>query len=48
MGSAQSELHLKSVMLTVKASSTNSVDPDQTAPVGAILSWSTLFVSILA
>ena len=25
----------------------NSVDPDQTAPIGAILSGSTLFVSIL-
>ena len=25
----------------------NSVDPDQTAPVGAVCSWSTLFASIL-
>ena len=25
----------------------NSVDPDQTAPTGAVCSWSTLFVSIL-
>ena len=25
----------------------NSVDPDQTAPVGAVCSWSTLFPSIL-
>ena len=25
----------------------NSVDPDQTAPIGAICSWSTLFASIL-
>ena len=24
-----------------------SVDPDQTAPIGAVCSWSTLFVSIL-
>ena len=26
---------------------TNSVDPDQTAPIGAVCSGSTLFVSIL-
>ena len=26
---------------------TNSVDPDQTAPIGAVRSWSTLFASIL-
>ena len=26
---------------------TNSVDPDQTAPIGAVCSWSTLFASIL-
>ena len=25
----------------------NSVDPEQTAPIGAVSSWSTLFVSIL-
>ena len=25
---------------------TNSVDPDQTAPIGAVCSWSTLFPSI--
>ena len=25
----------------------NSVDPDQTAPIGAVCSWSTLFGSIL-
>ena len=25
----------------------NSVDPDQTAPIGAVYSWSTLFASIL-
>ena len=25
----------------------NSVDPDQTAPIGAVCSWSTLFDSIL-
>ena len=25
----------------------NSVEPDQTAPIGAICSWSTLFASIL-
>ena len=25
----------------------NSVDPDQTAPTGAVCSWSTLFASIL-
>ena len=25
----------------------NSVDPDQTAPIGAVCSWSTLFSSIL-
>ena len=25
----------------------NSVDPEQTAPIGAVCSWSTLFVSIL-
>ena len=25
----------------------NSVDPDQTAPIGAVRSWSTLFASIL-
>ena len=25
----------------------NSVDPDQTAPLGAVCSWSTLFSSIL-
>ena len=25
----------------------NSVDPDQTAPIGAVCSWSTLFPSIL-
>ena len=25
----------------------NSVDPDQTAPIGAVCSWSTLFASIL-
>ena len=25
----------------------NSVDPDQTAPIGAVSSWSTLFASIL-
>ena len=25
----------------------NSVDPDQTAPVGAVCSWSKLFASIL-
>ena len=24
----------------------NSVDPDQTAPIGAVCSWSTLFASI--
>ena len=24
----------------------NSVDPDQTAPVGAVCSWSTLFASL--
>ena len=27
---------------------TNSVDPDQTAPIGAVCSGSTLFVSILS
>ena len=26
----------------------NSVDPDQTAPIGAICSWSTLFASLFA
>ena len=26
---------------------TNSVEPDQTAPTGAVFSWSTLFASIL-
>ena len=26
----------------------NSVDPDQTAPIGAVCSWSTLFASILS
>ena len=26
---------------------TNSVDPDQTTPMGAVCSWSTLFASIL-
>ena len=25
----------------------NSVDPDQTAPIGAVCSWSTLFASML-
>ena len=25
----------------------NSVDPDQTAPTGAVCSWSTLFASII-
>ena len=25
----------------------NDVDPDQTAPIGAVCSWSTLFASIL-
>ena len=25
----------------------NSVDPDQTAPIGAVCSWSTLFASLL-
>ena len=25
----------------------NSVDPDQTAPIGAVCSWATLFASIL-
>ena len=25
----------------------NSMDPDQTAPIGAVCSWSTLFASIL-
>ena len=25
----------------------NSVDPDQTAPIGAVCSWPTLFASIL-
>ena len=25
----------------------NSVDPDETAPIGAVCSWSTLFASIL-
>ena len=25
----------------------NSVDPDQTAPIGAVCSWSTLFASTL-
>ena len=25
----------------------NSVDPDQTAPIGAVCSWSMLFTSIL-
>ena len=25
----------------------NSVNPDQTAPIGAVCSWSTLFASIL-
>ena len=25
----------------------NSADPDQTAPIGAVCSWSTLFASIL-
>ena len=25
----------------------NSVDPDQTAPIGPVCSWSTLFASIL-
>ena len=25
----------------------NSMDPDQTAPIGAVFSWSTLFASIL-
>ena len=25
----------------------NCVDPDQTAPIGAVCSWSTLFASIL-
>ena len=26
----------------------NSVDPDQTAPIGGVCSWSTLFASILS
>ena len=26
---------------------TNSVDPDQTAPIGAVCSWSMLFASLL-
>ena len=26
----------------------NSVDPDQTVPIGAVCSWSTLIVSILS
>ena len=26
----------------------NSVDPDQSAPIGAVCSWSTLFASILS
>ena len=30
-----------------KASMANSVDPDQTAPIGAVCSGSTMFVSIL-
>ena len=30
-----------------EASLTNSVDPDQTAPIGAVCSGSTLFASIL-
>ena len=32
----------------LEASSTNSVDPDQTAPIGAVWSGSTLFASLLA
>ena len=31
----------------VEASETNSVDPDQTAPVGAVWSGSTMFASML-
>ena len=30
-----------------EASMANSVDPDQTAPIGAVCSWSTMFASIL-
>ena len=31
----------------LEASMANSLDPDQTAPIGAVCSWSTLFASIL-
>ena len=31
-----------------EASMANSVDPDQTVPIGAVCSWSTLIVSILS
>ena len=37
----------KNRLLFSSASTTNSVDPDQTAPIGAVCSGSTLFVSIL-
>ena len=30
-----------------EASMANNVDPDQTAPIGAVCSWSTVFASIL-
>ena len=33
--------------IVYKASMANSVDPDQTAPIGAVCSGSTLFASIL-
>ena len=34
-------------VLTPEASMANSVDRDQTAPFGAVCSWSTLFASML-
>ena len=45
--SQQSRLLFSSAEMLKEASMANSVDPDQTAPIRAVCSWSTLFASIL-
>ena len=45
--SQQNRLLFSSAEMFLEASMANNVDPDQTAPIGAVCSGSTLFASIL-
>ena len=47
MACNKSRLLFSSAEMFKEASMANSVDPDQTAPIGAVCSGSTLFASVL-